>query len=1250
LTIPPPSGVDHAVCVLENDPDGDNGGSVLAIIQTDNPCADPITYTQTLDGNRTATIFTVDVAGNGDESVIVSWIVDNTAPTFTVPADVRTNATSASATNTTSIIPEIVIPTDLADILDPNPFFDPLDSRLNSYPVGNTTLTWTGKDAAGNTFSQEQNVTVSRIQLLAVNNTSPRWDVDTVKLTLNVTGFYPSDEIKIAWDDGTIDTIAASTLAGIGIGNANDGLKFNATHIYAAGESGQTETIHANITSTNPGTVATSNTLQTTVQPHITSLALALPDDDLTDAADPSVLWGNEYGATFTLTDTEVGGALSATLDGLTLDYTASTANSTSVGATGLLGGDSTSSSEAATFVAKGIGNVGTLSVNGSFTATAQYVGSIIGANMDISRHHTQLQITFVQDVDNSTEAAAILGPAVPYDFNFTAAATLSDLNTTSAAISQNDLSGKLINYTGIALSATDQPFVFSTAGDTNSTSQSNEVTAVGIESTLGINAFLATFSPLDNDPDYITSSNANSTSITRHHTSSLITFINNVDNSTEAATSPAVQFDYNFTVKATLTDINATDAENLTGELTGKLFNYTGVALNTISQPFVFDVTGSASSATHGDQVTAVGIDGTTAPGQNFNATFSPLDNDIDYVTSKSVNNTEITRHHTKVDLISVDDVDMTDNSPTATISAPFNFNINATAKITDLNATDTAADTGDVSGLTFTYSNNVGSTAINTTDATVDFTTEGPSPQRIMASDESILTAAGHGFVADNQGFNVTFAGDANYITSFNATGMFNITQHHTRLNIDAIQDGDTTDVAVPSNPWDFAFTSTSNLIDLNFSAAAIQNNGDLSGKNINFSSSSGSIAINETNGVILFQTEGPSPLPSMASDVSTLTTAGPGNVGPQNFGVEFANHASNADANYIGSTNSTTDANLLANIGQFTISKHHTRTNILTILDVALYDASANSAPWDWNFTTTTKLIDLNFTASALQNGDVSGQTLTYFNDDTSAGNQAINTTDGITVVTTDGPGPIPAMDQTSDELTAAGPGNVGLQHFNVTYAGDVNFIASTNSTIDANVPDFTVAKHDTRLNIIDVQDRQLFDTDDPSVPWDFLYNSTVNLLDLNFTGSELQNGDLSGKLINYTNRDSSDGNRALNSTANNDFLTEGPAPLPSLASDISELVASEAGNEGFQDFDVEFGLVSIALDPDYIGSANSTDDPSVLMTVNITKHHTDIIITSQEPADGGSTINAVGLMVDLNKTGTTATVEGLDITMS
>jgi len=135
-------------------------------------------------------------------------------------------------------------------------------------------------------------------------------------------------------------------------------------------------------------------------------------------------------------------------------------------------------------------------------------------------------------------------------------------------------------------------------------------------------------------------------------------------------------------------------------------------------------------------DALTAAGLGNVGL--QHFNVTYA---GDANYIVSTNstidanVPDFTVSKHHTKVDLISVDDVDMTDNSPSATISAPFNFIINATAKITDLNATQTAIDTGDVSGLTFTYSNTAGSTAINTTAATVDFTTEGPSPQRIMA-----------------------------------------------------------------------------------------------------------------------------------------------------------------------------------------------------------------------------------------------------------------------------------------------------------------------------------------------------------------------------------------------------------------------------------------------------------------------------------------------------------------------------------
>jgi len=194
-------------------------------------------------------------------------------------------------------------------------------------------------------------------------------------------------------------------------------------------------------------------------------------------------------------------------------------------------------------------------------------------------------------------------------------------------------------------------------------------------------------------------------------------------------------------------------------------------------------------------------------------------------------------------------------------------------------------------------------------------------------------------------------------------------------------------------------------------------------------------------------------------------------------------------------------------------------------------------------------------------------------------------------------------------------------------------------STGALLDSDSAsfEFTVLKHITRLNVIAIQDKDTTDTFVPSVPWDHQFNITARLIDLENTGS--QTGDLRAKTLTYS------GN-AFNATANKVFVTGGTNPLPAMATNITELVAAEAFNvsPSPKDFSVVF-----AEDANYLGSANSTADANVPQ-VNVTQHHTELFSVLQEDSQRKGKLNVAGILTDLNKTGTTDTVEGRTIALS
>jgi len=439
---PTGSGNDKTSCTKTRD--NSNDGSVDA---TDGPvdCTTGKVYNPLSQGNQTIFLNSTDKAGNMELTAIQSWIVDFTPPSFTVPADVRTNATEGSATNTTSIIPEIVIPSvgaaTLSDnIVDPEPTID--NPRQNSYNLGNTTLVWTATDAGGLQTVKEQNVTVASVTIDSIEvdeiaNTTPKWDVDELNFTGTVYGYFANEKIVVKWGDGETTEVLESTFDG----DANSGATWTAAHNYTAGFSGQTLTANATLVS-NPD-ITISNNRQIEILPHTTTLSIkTIADVEEQDGANPSVPWGFNYLVGFNMTDDDFDAAItpSLTLNGLPLDYTAGTANTTSPLITGTVtdNGDGTADVSETFLALEGeAANIGAKLVNGTFDATAAFKRSSDQTALTISAHHTSINIDDIEDVDTSDAE----DPSTPWGYAFDGTFTLDDLNATNAAT----LAGQLV-------------------------------------------------------------------------------------------------------------------------------------------------------------------------------------------------------------------------------------------------------------------------------------------------------------------------------------------------------------------------------------------------------------------------------------------------------------------------------------------------------------------------------------------------------------------------------------------------------------------------------------------------------------------------------------------------------------------------------------------------------------------------------------------------------------------------------------
>jgi hypothetical protein len=140
---------------------------------TDN-CGSPITYTYSKAagtvfpiGVTTVTVTAADASGNSVTRSFTVTVEDNQAPTITAPANLNVTLGSPITLGNATASDNCGTPTIT-------------NNAPTSYPLGVTVVTWTATDAAGNTASAQQTVTV-----VAVTNCS-----STITVTPENTNLY----------------------------------------------------------------------------------------------------------------------------------------------------------------------------------------------------------------------------------------------------------------------------------------------------------------------------------------------------------------------------------------------------------------------------------------------------------------------------------------------------------------------------------------------------------------------------------------------------------------------------------------------------------------------------------------------------------------------------------------------------------------------------------------------------------------------------------------------------------------------------------------------------------------------------------------------------------------------------------------------------------------------------------------------------------------------------------------------------
>ncbi len=142
------------------------GANVNYTVTAVDACGSPVTYTYNIlsgsffpIGTTNVQVTATDVAGNAATANFTVRVSDNQAPTISAPANitVNTDPSSAFATGVNLGQPTVNDNSGSGVVITNN--------APTQFPIGNTTVTWTATDAAGNSATATQVITVKDVEL-----------------------------------------------------------------------------------------------------------------------------------------------------------------------------------------------------------------------------------------------------------------------------------------------------------------------------------------------------------------------------------------------------------------------------------------------------------------------------------------------------------------------------------------------------------------------------------------------------------------------------------------------------------------------------------------------------------------------------------------------------------------------------------------------------------------------------------------------------------------------------------------------------------------------------------------------------------------------------------------------------------------------------------------------------------------------------------------------------------------------------
>lgn len=147
----------------------------------------------------TRTFTATDIHGNRASAAQTITVIDNTPPIISAPPDVNV-ATGPGATSCDIVVSDAALGT--ASAHDNCEVTVSRSPSGNTFPVGTTDVIWTAKDAAGNTATATQHVTV-------VDTTPPRITAPADKMLYTGTGAISCD-VTVSNLDATLGTATAT--------------------------------------------------------------------------------------------------------------------------------------------------------------------------------------------------------------------------------------------------------------------------------------------------------------------------------------------------------------------------------------------------------------------------------------------------------------------------------------------------------------------------------------------------------------------------------------------------------------------------------------------------------------------------------------------------------------------------------------------------------------------------------------------------------------------------------------------------------------------------------------------------------------------------------------------------------------------------------------------------------------------------------------------------------------------------------